>query len=81
MTRQKAELDIKAEEFVEVCYDIEYQKSKFSKQCNILEKLAEYKTKDVHLEIGRMVTNKILVIDPREMVYLRYCRRDSERGT
>jgi len=80
MTRQRAELDIHAEEYVEVGYDIDYQKAK-NTSFQILERLSSHKSKNVHIEICRVVTPKIVVVEPRETIFLKYCKINRQDNT
>jgi len=80
MVRQKAILDISAEEFCEVNHDIDLQVQNNS-SITSWKRLAEYKTKEINIEIGQIISPKIIIIDPREVVYLKYCKIDREKGT
>ena len=80
LIRQKAVQDVTPEEFCEVIHDIEYQKANNS-NIKTWERLAEYKTKDMNIEIGRIVTHKIIIINPRETIYVKFCKIDREKGT
>ena len=77
-TKQVFKLKCKPEEFFFVSNDVETQK-RVNTNLSMIELLFSKKSSDYTLELLHSKSKKILMIDSRESLYIKYCKRITDK--
>jgi len=77
-TKQSFKVKARPEEFIYVANDQDIQ-SRINSNLSLYKNLFVYKTEDYLLEIFHTKSKKFMMIDSRESVYVKYCKRITDK--